>query len=49
MVSSNAVTLTVTPPAKTPITIALIYPAYGVAAGDTITVRGSGFTRTGIR
>ncbi|PYU59683.1 MAG: hypothetical protein DMG55_13125, partial [Acidobacteria bacterium] len=29
-----------------PVSILLLYPNYGVSVGDTITVRGSGFTPT---
>ena len=46
-VSSNSVALTVTAPQPRPVFILLIYPANLVSAGDTVTVRGSGFTSTG--
>jgi len=43
-VCSNLVPLTVTEPKPNPVSISLIYPNYLVSAGDTITVRGTGFT-----
>ena len=46
-ISSNSVPFTVTPPAPRPVSILLMYPTQIVSAGDTITVRGSGFTSTG--
>jgi hypothetical protein len=47
MVHSNEVPLTVTEPKPTPVNISLIYQNYGVTPGDTVAVRGSGFTPTG--
>jgi len=46
-VHSNEVPLIVTEPKPTPVSISLMYPNYGVLAGDMITVRGRGFTPTG--
>jgi IPT/TIG domain-containing protein len=46
-VNSNPVPLTVTEPNPTPVSISLMYPNYLVSAGDTITVRGTGFTPSG--
>jgi hypothetical protein len=45
-VSSNPVPFTIAEPKPSPVSILLIYPNYLVSAGDTITVRGSGFTST---
>ncbi len=45
-VSSNAVPLTVTSTPPRPVSIQLMYPTQIVSAGDTVTVRGSGFTST---
>jgi len=45
-VSSNPVSFTVIAPKPGPVSILLLYPNYGVSVGDTITVRGSGFTPT---
>jgi hypothetical protein len=47
MVRSNDVTLTVTAPKGASVSISLLYPNNGVLPGDTIRVRGQGFTRTG--
>ncbi len=44
---SNGVQLTVTAPPPTAITLLLLYPAEFVQGGDTITIRGRGFTATG--
>jgi hypothetical protein len=41
------VPFTIAEPKRSPVSISLIYPNYDVSAGDTITVRGSGFTSTG--
>jgi hypothetical protein len=46
-VSSKPVSLTVTAPKPNPVSISLMYPNYVVSAGNTITVRGSGFTSSG--
>ncbi len=46
-VYSNSVPLTVAEPKPSPVSISLMYPNYLVSAGDTITVRGSGFTPNG--
>ena len=46
-VSSNPVPFTVAVPKPSPVSISLIYPNCLVSAGNTITVRGSGFTSTG--
>jgi len=46
-VSSNPVSFTIAGPKPSPVSILLIYPNYLVSAGNTITVRGSGFTATG--
>lgn len=45
-VLSNSVDFTVAPPKPTGVSILLLYPNYGVSPGETITVRGSGFTPT---
>jgi hypothetical protein len=45
-VSSKAVPFTVAPPLPRPVSILLMYPTQFVSAGDTVTVRGSGFTST---
>jgi len=47
MVRSNDVILTVTAPKPAPVSISLLYPNVGVLPGDTIRVRGKGFTATG--
>lgn len=44
---SNPLPFTLAEPKPSPVSIVLIYPNYLVSAGDTITVRGSGFTATG--
>lgn len=46
-ISSSSVSLTVTAPKSDPVSISLLYPNSLVSEGDTITVRGSGFTSTG--
>ena len=46
-VHSNEVSLKVTEPKPTAVSISLMYLNHGVLPGDTITVRGSGFTPTG--
>jgi hypothetical protein len=46
-VSSNQAPFTVAAPKPSPVSISLVYPNYLVSSGDTITVRGSGFTSTG--
>jgi hypothetical protein len=46
-VYSNSVPFTVAEPKPSPVSILLIYPNYLVSEGDTITVRGRGFTPTG--
>jgi IPT/TIG domain-containing protein len=46
-ISSNPVPFTVTAPKPNPVSILLLYPNYLVLGGDTITVRGSGFTSNG--
>jgi hypothetical protein len=46
-VYSNPVPFTIAEPKPSPVSILLIFPNYLVSAGDTITVRGSGFTSTG--
>jgi hypothetical protein len=46
-VYSNPVPLTVTEPKPNPVSILLMYPNSLISAGNTITVRGSGFTPTG--
>ena len=46
-VSSNPVSLTVNAPKPKPVWISLMYPNSLVSAGNTITVRGSGFTSSG--
>jgi hypothetical protein len=46
-ISSNSASLTVTAPKPNPVSISLLYPNYLVSAGDTITVRGHGFTSNG--
>lgn len=46
-VSSNTALFTVTTPKSSPVSISLIYPNSLVSPGDTITVRGSGFTANG--
>jgi hypothetical protein len=46
-VSSNPVPFMVGAPKPSSVSISLIYPNYGASAGDTITVRGSGFTSIG--
>ncbi len=47
MVQSNRVTLSVLPPKPTPISISMLYPNRGISPGESITVRGRGFTPTG--
>jgi hypothetical protein len=46
-ISSNSVPFTVTAPKPNPVSISLLYPNYLVSEGDTITVRGHGFTSSG--
>jgi hypothetical protein len=46
-VSSNPVPFTIAEPKRSPVSILLIYLNYLVSAGDTITMRSSGFTSTG--
>ena len=46
-VSSNPVRFTITAPKVNPVSISLMYPNYLVSEGNTITVRGSGFTSSG--
>ncbi len=46
-VHSNDVQLTVTTSNPTPVSIVLLYPNYLVSPGDTVAVRGKGFTPTG--
>jgi hypothetical protein len=46
-VGSNPVPFSIVAPKPSPVSISLIYPNYLVSAGNTITVRGSGFTSTG--
>jgi hypothetical protein len=46
-ISSNSVPFTVTAPKPNAVSISLLYPNYLVSAGDTITVRGQGFTSSG--
>lgn len=46
-ISSNPVPFTITAPKPSPVSISLVYPNYLVSEGNTITVRGSGFTSTG--
>ncbi len=48
-VSLAPVPFIVTAPQPTPVVISLMYPISFVSAGDTITVRGSGFTASGNR
>jgi hypothetical protein len=45
-VFGDPVPFTVTAPSPTPVSILLVYPSYLVLEGDTITIRGSGFTPT---
>jgi hypothetical protein len=45
--SGDSVSFTLTPPKPGPVAISLIYPTSFVSPGDTITVRGSGFTASG--
>lgn len=47
MVRSNEVSLTVTAPKPTVVSIASLYPNHGIAPGETITVHGEGFTPSG--
>lgn len=47
MVRSNEVSLTITAPKPTAVLIASLYPNHGIAPGETITVRGEGFTPSG--
>jgi IPT/TIG domain-containing protein len=46
-IGSNPVSLTVTAANPNPVSISLLYPNYGVSEGDTIIVRGRGFTSSG--
>ena len=46
-ISSNPASFTVIAPKPRSVSILLLYPNDGVSVGDTITVRGSGFTPTG--
>jgi hypothetical protein len=46
-ISSNSVSLIVAAPKPSPVSISLLYPNYLVSEGDTITVRGHGFTSSG--
>jgi hypothetical protein len=46
-VSGGPVQFTVAAPKPSPVSISLMYPNYLVSAGDTITVRGSGFSASG--
>jgi hypothetical protein len=46
-VSSNPVPFMVSAPKPRSVSISLIYPNYVASAGDTIAIRGSGFTSTG--
>ena len=47
MVQSNKVILSVMPPKPTPVSISMLYPNYMVDPGESITVRGKGFTASG--
>jgi hypothetical protein len=46
-ISSNSVPFTVTAPKPNPVSISLLFPNYLVSEGDTISVRGHGFTSSG--
>ena len=47
LVESNGVTLSVLPAKSTPVVISMLYPDRGISPGESITVRGKGFTPTG--
>lgn len=46
-VRSDPVPFSITVPKPKPVSISLMYPNYSVSPGDTITVRGTGFTSSG--
>ena len=48
-ISGDSVQFTIVAPKPGPVSISLMYPTSFVSAGDTITVRGSGFTASGNR
>lgn len=47
MVQSNRVSFTVEAAEPTPVFISMLFPHLGIAPGETITIRGKGFTPTG--